>query len=76
MGNVEIPSVLLKVVIAFVLPMVFFIFSLVIFQRVLSEIIISKAIGAAVSFGLAVTVTFVCILISSALRKNINPREK
>lgn len=64
LGNVEGPSVVVKVLLAFVLPLVVFIMSLAIFEWILAGAISSEAVQTAVSLVLALLATFVCIVIA------------
>jgi hypothetical protein len=63
LGGVEGPSVLVKVIVAFLLPLVVFIVSLAAFQEIFAKAISSQRVQTAFSFLLALVVTFICILI-------------
>ena len=63
LGDVEGPSVVIKVIVAFLLPLVVFIVSLAAFQEIFVRAISSQRLQAALSLLLALLVTFVCILI-------------
>jgi uncharacterized membrane protein len=63
LGDVEGPSVVIKVIVAFLLPLVVFIVSLAAFQEIFAKAISSQRLQAALSLLLALLVTFVCILI-------------
>jgi uncharacterized membrane protein len=63
LGDVEGPSVVIKVIVAFLLPLVVFIVSLAVFQEIVVRAISSQGLQTAFSFLLALLVTFVCILI-------------
>ena len=63
LGNTENPSVVFKVVIAFLVPLAVFIAALAIFKAILAGIINSKEVQTVLSFLLALSVTAVCILI-------------
>lgn len=64
LGNIEGPSIVVKVLLAFLLPLVVFIASLAIFERILDGAVNSAAARSAVSFLLALLAAFVCILIT------------
>ena len=64
LGNIEGPSVVVKVFLAFLLPLMVFIGSLAIFERILAGAVSSGAAQTAVNFLLALLATFVCILIT------------
>jgi hypothetical protein len=56
-------SVVCKVGLAFLLPIIVFIISLAAFQQTLAEMIPTKRLLTILSFLLALSVTFVCVLI-------------
>lgn len=60
------PSVAFKSVAVFLVPLVVFIASLAIFERILTKLISTKALQTAISCLLALLVTFICILIIKA----------
>lgn len=64
LGNTKGPSVVLKAVVAFLLPILVFIGCLAAFEAILSR--------AAVSFVPALAVTFVLILIIKAINKQLD----
>jgi len=63
LGKAEGPSVVLKVVAAFLVPLVVFIVSLAVFEGVLAKVVNPGALRTGISALLAVSVTFVCILV-------------
>jgi len=63
LGDVEGPSVVIKVIVAFLLPLVVFIVSLAAFQQIFAKAISSQRVQTAFSFLLALVVTFICILV-------------
>ncbi len=63
LGDVEGPSVVIKVIVAFLLPLVVFIVSLAVFQEIFAKAISSQRLQTALSLLLAFLVTFVFILI-------------
>lgn len=71
LGEVEGPSVAVKVIVAFLLPLVVFIVSLAAFQEILSEAISSQRVQTVFSFLLALVVTFICILIIRVVNKRV-----
>ncbi len=75
LGDVEGPSVVIKVIVAFLLPLVVFIVSLAVFQEIFVRAISSQRLQAALSLLLAFLVTFVCILIVRVIRKRISGLE-
>jgi len=70
-GNIEGPSIVVKVLLAFLLPLVVFIVSLAIFERILAGAVNSGAARTVVSFLLALLATFVCILITRTACKRL-----
>lgn len=75
LGDVEGPSVLVKVIVAFLLPLVVFIVSLAAFQQIFAKAISTQRLQTALSLLLALLVTFVCILIVRVIRKRISGLE-
>jgi len=71
LGDIEGPSLVVKVLLAFLLPLVVFIVSLAVFERILAGAINSTAAKTVVSFLLALLVTFVCILITRMVCKRL-----
>ena len=71
MGNIKGPSVVVKVVIAFLLPLVVFIFSLAIFEEILAKTINNQLVQTALSMVSALLVTFSCILIVRVINKRL-----
>ena len=72
LGNSKSPSVVLKVLIAFLLPMAVFIGSLAAFERVLAGTIATKKLATAVNVVLALSVTFAVIVIIRLIRKQLD----
>ncbi len=62
LGEAEGPSVFFKVVAAFLVPLVVFIGSLVVFEGILAKVVNAGALKTGISLVLALSVTFVCIL--------------
>jgi len=71
LGNIEGSSLVVKVLLAFLLPLVVFIVSLAIFERILAGAVNSGAARTVVSFLLALLATFVCILITRMACKRL-----
>lgn len=71
MGKAGSPSVVFKVVIAFLVPLVVFIAALAIFKAILAGIINSKEAQTAFSFLLALSVTFVAVLVIKMIGKQL-----
>lgn len=69
MGKAGSPSVVFKVVIAFLVPLVVFIAALAIFKAILAGIVNSKEAQTALSFLLALSVTFVVVLVIKMIGK-------
>ena len=70
LGKKEGPSVTLKVVTAFLIPILVFIASLVVFEAILAGMIETKELRIAVDFLLAAAVTFAMVLIIRAINKS------
>ncbi len=68
LGETEGPSVVMKVIAAFLLPMVVFIVALVAFEEILAG---AKGLQTALSFLLALSVTFISILIIKAVNRQL-----
>jgi len=71
LGNTNGPSVVVKVVIAFLLPLVVFIVSLAIFEEIFAKTISSQLVHTALSMVSALLVTFSCILIVRVINKRL-----
>ncbi len=69
LGNIEGPSIVKKVVLAFLLPLVVFVASLAIFERIFSEVISAGQAQSALSFASALLLTFVCILLTKVISR-------
>lgn len=72
LGNTEGPSIVTKVVLAFLLPLVVFIVSLAVFERVFSGVISAGQIESALSFILALLLTFISILLTKVINRRLN----
>ena len=72
LGNTKNPSVVFKVVIAFLVPLVVFIAALVVSEAILAKTINTKELQTALSFLLALFVTFVAVLVIKAINKKLS----
>lgn len=71
LGNTKGPPIVVKVVIAFLLPLVVFIISLAIFEEIFAKTISSQLVQAALSMVSALLITFSCILIVRVINKRL-----
>jgi hypothetical protein len=71
LGNIEGPSVVVKVVIAFLLPLVVFIISLAAFQEIFTKTISSQGMQTILCLVSALLVTFSYILIVKVINKRL-----
>ena len=71
LGNTQSPSVVSKVFIAFVLPLLVFIISLGIFEDIFGKKISSQNLQTILSLLSALSVTFLCILITRVINKRL-----
>lgn len=69
LGDSPCESVTLKVIRAFLLPLIVFIVSLAVSERVLARVISVEEVQIALSFLLALPATFVCVLITRVINK-------
>jgi len=69
LGDSPGPSVALKAILAFLLPLMVFIVSLAVFKRVLAGAIATEQMQTALSFVLALLATFICVLITRVIKK-------
>lgn len=69
LGKIEGPSIVKKVVLAFLLPLVVFVASLAIFERMLSAVLSAGQARSALSFVSALSLTFVCILLTKVINR-------
>jgi len=69
LGDSPRESVTLKVILAFLLPLIVFIVSLAVSERVLARAINIEGVQIVLSFLLALLVTFVYVLITRVLNK-------
>jgi len=71
LGNTHSPSVVSKVLIAFVLPLLVFIISLGVFEEIFTKKISGQNLQTILSLLLALLVTFFCILITRIINKRL-----
>ena len=69
LGNASGPSVVHNAILAFLLPLIVFIVSLAVSERVLASAINAEHVQTALSLLLALLATFICILITRAINK-------
>ena len=69
LGNVKGPSVVFKVIVAFLLPVVVFIVSLAVFEEIFTKAVNAKELQTLLSFLVAIFITLVCILIVQAIKR-------
>ncbi len=72
LGKAEGPSVVFKVVVAFLLPLMVVIAVLAASEKILAKTINSKEAQTALSFLLALSVTFVCIFVLKAINRQLS----
>ena len=75
LGDIKGPSVVIKVIVAFLLPLVVFIVSLAAFQEIFGNTISSQRLQTALSLLPALLVTFVCILIVRVINRRLKQTE-
>jgi uncharacterized membrane protein len=71
LGNVKGPSVVFKVIVAFLLPVVVFIVSLAIFEGLLAKTVNTEELQTLLSFLISLLTTFVCILIVQVINRQL-----
>ncbi len=71
LGKAEGPSIVRKVVLAFLMPLVVFVGSLAVFERMFSGAISSGQSQSALSFASALLLTFGCILVTKVISGKI-----
>jgi len=74
MGNAEGPSVVCKVVVAFLVPIVVFIGVLAVFERTLAGVIHPKGLQTVCGFLSAAVATYACILITRVIKRRFMQR--
>jgi hypothetical protein len=71
LGKIEGPSIVKKVVLALLLPLVVFVASLAIFERIFSSVLGAGQARSALSFASALSLTFVCILLTKVIDRQV-----
>jgi len=69
LGNAEEPSIVCKVVVAFLLPIVVFIGVLTVFEETLAGVIRPKGLQTVCGFLSALTAAYACILITKVIKR-------
>ena len=69
--DIKGPSVVVKVIVAFLLPLVVFIVSLAVFGEIFAKAIKNQHAQTILSLVLALLVTFVCILIVRVINRRV-----
>jgi hypothetical protein len=69
LGDIEGPSVVIKVIVAFLLPLLVFIVSLAIFEKILGGAISTDQLRTALSLPAALLITFIFILIARVINR-------
>ena len=72
MSKAKGPSIVPKVVVAFLLPIVVFIVSLAAFERVLAKAVNAKQLQTVFALLLALSVSSVCVLITKAINRQLS----
>ena len=72
LGDTPGESVTLKVILAFLLPLIVFIVSLAVSERVLARAIKTEDVQMVISFVLAILVTFICVFATRALIRRLD----
>jgi len=71
LGNAEGPSVVCKILVAFLLPIVVFIGVLTVFEEAFGGVISSKGLRTICGFLSAVAATYGCILITKVIKRRL-----
>jgi DMSO/TMAO reductase YedYZ heme-binding membrane subunit len=71
LGNLKGPSVVFKVIVAFLLPVLVFIVSLAVFEEIFAKTINTEQLQTLLSFLIALLITFACILIVQAINRRL-----
>ena len=75
LGDIQGPSVVIKVVVAFLLPLVVFIVTLAIFDKILSGFEMTADLQTVFSVAASLLITFICILIVRVVNRRISGLE-
>lgn len=68
LGEAQCPPITLKIIVAFLLPLVVFIVSLAVFEAIFSKAINTEALPTALSLFSALLTTVVCVSITKAIK--------
>ena len=71
LGNFTGPSVVFKVIVAFLLPVIVFIVSLAVFEEIFAKAVNTEQLQTLLGFLIALLITFVCILIVRAISRRL-----
>jgi len=74
LGNFKGPSFVSQVIIAFLVPVMVFIVSLAVFEKIFTGAVNAKELQTVLSFLLALSVTFVCVLILRIICRSFENR--
>ncbi len=69
LGDVKGPSVVVKVIVAFLLPLVVFIVTLAIFDKILSGFEMTADLQTVFSVSASLLITFICILVVRVINR-------
>lgn len=75
LGKIEGPSIVRKVVLAFLLPLIVFTFSLAIFEKMFSTLTITGQLQSGLSFAAALLLTVISIVLTKLIGGKLS-REK
>ena len=76
LGKSKGPSIAMKAIVAFLLPIVVFIASLVLFEKLLENLIMTKHLRTAIGVPAALAVTFTIILITRYINRHDRQKSK
>lgn len=76
LGNNKGPSIVWKVVLAFLLPLVVFTVSLVMFEKIFSGVLSKGPSHSILSFVTALLLTFICIILTKLIRGKFGQAKK
>ena len=75
LGDIQGPSVVVKVIVAFLLPLVVFIVTLTIFDKILSGFEMTAELQTVFSVAASLLITVICILIVRVVNRRISGLE-
>jgi hypothetical protein len=76
LGGLRGPSVVPRVVLALLIPMLVFIVSLAFFEKILAKATTAGPVQTAVGLAAALAVTFICMLVTRAIDKRISEKRQ